>query len=231
MGGIPSLANLYDKESMLKWVYDQAPSLDETSGIRPQPSTKIEEGTIELPILDESCHTLPQTVPVDYSMPGCPPVVDQVWNVFQDVLAGKLSEKGSVIGVEPKTNCDACVRKKGQSGFKITEFMRPHEVNLDPEKCFLTQGVICYGPATRSGCGLPCVNANFPCRGCYGAPEGVEDQGAKLLSAVAALIDTQKPEEVEKIMNSIIDPLGTFYRFGVASSILNELKYKTTVKK
>jgi len=32
-------------------------------------------------------------------------------------------------------------------------------------------------------------------------------------------------------MNSIIDPLGTFYRFGVASSILNELKYKTTVKK
>jgi len=70
------------------------------------------------------------------------------------------------------------------------------------------------------------VNANFPCRGCYGAPEGVEDQGAKLLSAVAALIDTQKPEEVEKIMNSIIDPLGTFYRFGVASSILNELNTK-----
>jgi len=45
-------------------------------------------------------------------MPGCPPVVDQVWNVFQDVLAGKLSEKGSVIGVEPKPTVMPAFAKK-----------------------------------------------------------------------------------------------------------------------
>lgn len=226
MGGIPSLANIYDKESLLKWVFDEAPSLDKSAGTRPLAVSKVHEGEIELSTLYESVRTLSQTVDIDYSMPGCPPVVDQVWNVVQVILAGKLPPRGATIGVDPKSNCDTCARQKGQSGMKISEFKRPHEINLDLNACFLTQGVICYGPATRAGCGLPCVNANFPCRGCYGAPEGVEDQGAKLISAIGALIETKKPEEVEKIMNSITDPMGTCYRFGVASSILNELKYK-----
>ena len=30
----------------------------------------------------------------------------------------------------------------------------------------------------------------MPCRGCYGPPEGVTNQGSKLLSAIGALIDT-----------------------------------------
>ena len=41
-------------------------------------------------------------VEVDYFMPGCPPVVDQVWTVFQAILAGNLPEKGSVIGANGK---------------------------------------------------------------------------------------------------------------------------------
>ncbi len=226
MGGIPGLANLYDKEGLLRFVYDDAPSLDETKGTRPVAVSKVKEGEINLPTLYESVRTLSQTVDVDYSMPGCPPVVDQVWEVVQTILKGKLPEKGSIIGVSPKTNCDECKREKGASGFRVKEFKRPHEVLLDPDKCFLTQGIVCYGTATHAGCGLPCVNANFPCRGCYGAPEGVEDQGAKLLSAMAALVDTEKPEELQKSMDSFIDPMGTCYRFGVASSILNELKFK-----
>ena len=78
--------------------------------------------------------TLAQTVTVDYFMPGCPPVVDQVWTVLQTVLAGELPAKGAVIGVNPKTNCDECPRKKGESGMRVKEFHRPHEVRTGPGK-------------------------------------------------------------------------------------------------
>lgn len=227
MGGIPSLANIYDKEGMLYRVFDEIPSNDETRGTRPQPLSKTGEGEeIELPALLEQVKTLSQAVEVDYYMPGCPPVADQVWIVFQLLLQSKIPPKGATIGVEPKTLCDVCTRKKGESFQRIKEFKRPHEVDLDPDTCFLTQGVVCYGPVTRAGCGLPCVNANFPCRGCYGPAEGVIDQGAKLISALGALIDTEKPDEIEKIMKTFVDPVGTCYRFGMADSIINELKFK-----
>jgi F420-non-reducing hydrogenase small subunit len=226
-GGIPGLANFYDKESLLDLVYGAEPSVDEASrGIRPQVKTEVPEGVIEIPELYEQVKTLAQTVDVDYFMPGCPPVVEQIWAVLQVLLAGQLPEKGAVIGADVKTNCDVCPREKGGSSQRVTEWKRPHEVELDPDKCFLTQGVICCGPATRAGCGLPCISGNMPCRGCYGPPDGVVDQGAKLMSAIGALIDTDDPEKLQEIVDTIIDPAGLSYRFGLANSVLSELKYK-----
>lgn len=232
-GCIPGLANLYDRESILARIYDTAPSLDESRGVRPVLSSPTPEGEIELPSFYDSVKTLAQALEangssVDYFMPGCPPVVDQVWNVFQALLNGQLPEKGAVIGADEKTNCDVCPRQKGLSDVKIKAFKRPHEVELDPDLCFLAQGVICAGPATRAGCGLPCIQGNMPCRGCYGPPDGVQDQGAKLLSAIAALIDTEGAEDpavIERVMDTIVDPVGTCYRFSLPDSILNELKY------
>ncbi len=230
MGGIPSLANLYDKESMLKYIFDDSPSLDGTKGKRPLEVTQVPEGEIHIPVLFDAVKTLPQTVKVDYSVPGCPPVADQVWKVLQVILDGKLPKKEKIIGVDEKSNCYACPRYKGESFFRIKEFKRPHQILLDPDKCFLAQGVVCYGPVTRNGCGLPCVNANFPCRGCYGPPEGVYDQGSKLISSLLALIETEKPEDIQNIMKTFIDPMGTCYRFGVAESLINQIKNKLDVK-
>ncbi len=226
LGGIPGLANMFDIESLCQRVYDDTPSLDNSRGTRPQTITEVPEGKIELPALYEQVKYLAQVTDVDYFMPGCPPVVDQVWTVFQAALNGQLPPKGSVIGAQAKSNCDVCTREKGQPGFRISEFKRPHEVDLDPNKCFLTQGVICCGPATRAGCGLPCISGNMPCRGCYGPPDGVTDQGAKLASAISALIDTDNPEKLQAILDTIVDPAGTFYRFGLAHSILSRLKYE-----
>lgn len=226
LGGIPGLANLFDIETLLERVFDTAPSLDDSRGTRPKLKNKMPEGQIEIPKLYNRVKTLAQTVEVDYFMPGCPPVVDQVWDVFQTILEGKLPEKGSVIGAQGKTNCDVCTRKKGTSGLRIKDFKRPHEVELDPDICFLTQGVICLGPATRAGCGLPCINGNMPCRGCYGPPDGVVDQGSKLVSAVASLVDTDDPQVLGQILEGIVDPVGLGYRFGLASSILSDLKYR-----
>ncbi|MCP4515158.1 MAG: oxidoreductase, partial [Delftia sp.] len=173
-GGIPGLANLYGLEAILERTYDSAPALD------------------DLPTLYEQVRTLAQTVDVDYYVPGCPPVTEQARNVFQVLLNGERPAQGSVIGADGKTNCDTCPRQKGSSGMRVQEFKRPHLVRADPELCFLAQGLLCSGPATRAGCGLPCVMANAPCRGCYGPADGVDDQGAKLLGAIAALIDADE---------------------------------------
>ncbi len=224
-GCIPGLANLYDAESIMERVYVTVPSLDESAGTLPLTSNQVPEGEITLPAFQPRLRTLAQTVEVDYFMPGCPPVVDQVWNVFQAALSGELPEKGAVIGAGPKTNCDVCPRQKGSSGVRIDSFKRPHEVELDPDLCFLAQGVICYGPVTRAGCGLPCIEGNMPCRGCYGPPDGVVDQGAKLISTLGALIDTDDPAQLGAIMDSLVDVVGTCYRFSLADSVLNALKY------
>lgn len=226
LGGIPGLANNFDKESILERVYDTTPSLDDSAGTRPELSTKMPEGEIILPSFYEQVKTLDQTIEVDYYLPGCPPVAEQVGAVLGVILEGKLPEPGAVIGVGNKTNCDECDRVKSTNGaVRIKEFKRPHEVIADPEICFLEQGLICAGPATRAGCGLPCIKGNMPCRGCYGPPEGIEDQGAKLLSAIAAVIDAENAEDLERVMESIVDPLGTYYRFNLSDSILSELKY------
>jgi F420-non-reducing hydrogenase small subunit len=105
----------------------------------------------------------------------------------------------------------------------VKQFLRPHEIIADPERCFLEQGIVCAGPATRAGCGRPCIKAGMPCRGCYGPPEGVADQGAALLSAVIAAIDPEV--DVEEVIKGVADPAGTFYRFSLADSILQTLKY------
>lgn len=226
MGGIPGLANDFDKEAILERVYDTSPSLDASAGTRPELSSMMPEGEISLPSFYDHVKTLDQTVEVDYYLPGCPPVAEQVGAVLGVILEGKLPEPGAVVGVGEKTNCDECDRVKSTNGaVHIREFKRPHEILADPEICFLEQGLICAGPATRAGCGLPCIQGNMPCRGCYGPPEGVEDQGAKLLSAIAAVIDAETAEDVGGIMKSIVDPLGTYYRFNLSDSILSELKY------
>jgi F420-non-reducing hydrogenase small subunit len=226
LGGIPGLANMYDIEALCERVFDTSPSLDDSRGTRPQTVTIMPEGEITLPPLHQSVKHLAEITDVDYFMPGCPPVVDQVWKVFQAALNGDLPPKGAVIGADLKSVCDVCPRVKGEPGFRISEFKRPHEVDLDPNTCFLTQGVICCGPVTRAGCGTPCLNGNMPCRGCYGPAEGIIDQGAKLASFIGGLIDTDDPDKLQATLDTIVDPAGTFYRFGLAHSIMSKMKYE-----
>ena len=76
--------------------------------------------------------------------------------------------------------CDECPRKETKpANLSFTEFKRPHQVLVDPEMCFLAQGVVCMGPATRSGCGCQCTSGNMPCTGCFGPTSRVRDQGAQ----------------------------------------------------
>jgi len=220
-GCIPGLANLTTREAIFDYVYRDSPSVVKGNKVRPKTTTEVAAGKLTLPAMFESLRTLEQVVDVDYRMPGCPPVAEQIWAVIETVLSGKLPPKGSLIGVNPKTVCDECARTKDEK--KIKEFRRPHLVDpkdIDPKKCLLEQGIICNGPAIHAGCGALCPQVNLGCRGCYGPAEGVHDVGAKLAGAIASIIDSDDPAEIEKIAAQIIDPVGTFYRFGLASSLV-----------
>ena len=83
--------------------------------------------------------------------------------------------------------CDECPLEKHEK--TIARFYRPQEVNPVPGLCLLEQGLVCMGPATVSGCGALCPQVGMGCRGCYGPLPGVEDQGAKMLTALALVLD------------------------------------------
>ena len=216
-GGIPGLANLTDRAGILQTVYLEAPSNSNEQKTVPLTQTKVAEGELELPELFDTVLTLEQVVPVEYFIPGCPPPVDLILKLVDLYATGKLPPPGAVVASD-KTCCDECDRIKEDK--KITRIVRPHQIIPDPKKCLLEQGIICCGPATRGGCGLRCIKANMPCRGCFGPPPGVIDQGAKMLSALASIYQVNDEEGVSRLINEVLDPVGTFYRFGLPDSML-----------
>lgn len=229
-GCIPGLANFYDKKTILDFVYKDSPSLEEKSkGVYPETKTNMPEGEIEIPEFWNTVKTLDQVVDVDYYVPGCPPQSFQIVNVIEAVIDilknGKpLPPKGTVLGAGDKTCCDECPRERKEK--KIKKFYRPQEIMIDPNVCLLDQGIMCMGPATRSGCDALCVKANIGCRGCYGPPPNVMDQGTKMVSALSSVIDSTDPKEIREIIKTIADPLGTFYRFSLASSLMKRVQPK-----
>jgi len=226
-GCIPGLANFTDKQTIMDYVYKTSPSLEPGNGVVPQTNVKVPEGTLHIPNLWNTVRTLPQVVDVDYIIPGCPPQSNQIAAVIDavvDILKnGKpLPPKGTVLGASDKCCCDECKRQRNVK--KIKKFIRPFEIVTDPEICLMEQGIVCLGPATRGGCGAKCVAAGVPCRGCYGLPSNIRDQGASMASALASVIDSIDEAEVEWILDTVADPLGTFYRFSLPSSMLRRVQ-------
>lgn len=225
LGGIPGLGNFTDREAIFRRAYKEVPSVENPAGTLPQARTEVNGGVLTLPEFYDTVKTLNQTIPVDYYLPGCPPPPDLIVNAVMAILTGKLPAKGSVLA-PTKALCDTCPRAKNKpEKMSVSQVKRPWQVKLDPEKCFLLQGVFCYGPATRSGCGETCIKANQPCRGCFGPVDGVVDQGAKGLSMFASILginDEKKmsDQELQDLIDTIADPAGTVYRFSLASSLL-----------
>ena len=220
MGGIPGLANFSNRENIFNRVYLESESTTNPEKIFPQHHHKVPEGVLELPEFHNDVRTLDQVVNVDYYLPGCPPQTERLVEVFLAIVTkADLPPAGSVVGALDKSQCDECKRKKSDNKL-VKVFKRPWQIRDDGETCFLEQGVICMGPATRGGCGVRCIEGNAPCRGCYGPPSNVTDPGLKMMSAIATMIDSNDPDEIEKAVETIDDPAGTFYRFSLPGSIL-----------
>lgn len=217
-GCIPGLGNLHTREEIFDNSYGDGGSTENPGEVRPQPVSDVPEGELRLPIFYDTLKTLDQTVEVDYYLPGCPPESPRIAEAIDVILSGELPPKGAVLGLDT-TVCDFCPRTRSEK--KITRFKRTWEVIPDEQTCLLEQGIVCCGIATRAGCGCLCPRVNSPCIGCYGPNGDVHDFGARLISGLASVIDSNDPEEVDRIIQEgIPDPVGTFYRFGMAGGWL-----------
>ena len=225
-GCVPALANLSSLKDIFAAAYE-TPSTDNPQHIVPQSTWMSPEGELHIPTLYPVLKTLDQVIDVDYRMPGCPPESHQIAGVVDLVIKAlhgeaTLPPAGAVIGGGTSTVCDECPRTRAEK--KIKRFVRIQDIHADPDLCLLEQGVLCNGLATLSGCGSLCPKAGAPCVGCYGPPAGVTDYGSRLLSAIASIIDSNDPEEIEQILDGIPDPAGSFYRFNLAGSLLHGSK-------
>ncbi|HEX7599834.1 MAG TPA: oxidoreductase [Polyangia bacterium] len=225
-GGIPGLANLSTTQELIETAFSTSSS-EVAAGFTPQPHYAAPEGELHLPTLCESVRTLDQVVDVDFYMPGCPPESAQIAAVVTlaiQALNGEaeLPPKGSVIGAGNSTVCDECKRARGEKN--IREFKRMATFQPNPVDCLLEQGLLCAGEATRSGCGALCPAANMPCSGCYGPAVQAYEQGARMLSSLASVAAGSTHAEIGPLLDEIVDPLGSFYRYSLANSTLRRAR-------
>ncbi len=206
-GSIPSLLNLYPIDEALARKFLEAESVVD----RRIPDKHV-------PKMLEYVRPNRQIVNYDFFLPGCPPEPHLIAEVVTALLKGETPK------LKERTLCDECPRVKSEV-IVLKKIKRDFEGIPEPEKCLLEQGYICMGPATREGCGAVCPSAGAPCKGCMGPGPNVMDQGAKMLSALASIVDYESisPEE---LVNAVKDVVGTFSRFTLPSSIIPKAVFK-----
>ncbi|MBX3746105.1 MAG: oxidoreductase [Verrucomicrobiae bacterium] len=220
LGGIPGLANGFSRETMMRFYFEDGPSTVNPERVRPAPETPAHGAALELPRLRRVVRSLDQVVPVDYALPGCPPTPKLTRQAIDALLSGTLPARGSVLAPDTAL-CDECPRRDSKpTDVAFREFRRPDRTRLEPGVCFLAQGVVCLGPGTRAGCEAPCVRGNMPCSGCFGPTSRVRDQGAKVLSSLSSNVEPRDEAGIDAVLAGIPDPVGTFYRYGLAKSLL-----------
>lgn len=218
-GGIPALANLTDKRAIFDRSYLHSPTVDNPGGTIPKTHSVLDGQPLELPEFHETVRRLVDAVDVDYFLPGCPPTAAIVAGAVGVILSGKLPERKSVL-LPDKALCVSCDRNASKPDLlSLSALRRIHEVEARPDLCFLAQGILCMGPATRDGCDFPCVRGNMPCTGCFG-PMKDADAGARMVSALGGSLAADTEEGIRDLLSGLPDPAGSFYRYTLSSSLL-----------
>ena len=202
-GGISGLRNIFKRDELLNTAYVDAPSVADG---------KVPDSPI-IPDFFNDVKPINDIVKVDYYIPGCPPLPSMIKDVLFSLVRGEEP-------VLPKKSlCDECGRQheamlKPQREFLTDSVMSVMELeNIEPDKCFLEQGVLCMGPATREGCHARCMKGNMPCRGCMGPTPGALEQGAKIINALGSVLPAGGLMFME-------DMVGTGYRYSLPVSIV-----------
>lgn len=207
-GGIPGLGNLHTVDELTQEAYINSPSTPNEEGIIPSE---------EVPHLESRVRPLSEVIDVDFSVPGCPPRSDVVAEAVLALLKGESVEL-------PSTNlCEVCPREKPPEGLAMDFIKRQFEIGKPEEElCLIPQGLVCMGPATISVCGAECPSIAIQCRGCYGPTPKVQDQGAKMISAIASDygVEQDKTVDPEEVAEQLDDIVGTFYTYTLPAALV-----------
>ncbi len=225
-GGIPGLSTLINPEELMDILTSTVSTSSKEENRLPK--------EIILPKILSTVRTPAEILDPDVMAPGCPPGAisnEGLIEILMEYSSGKKPE-GKIIFGEEHSLCMECPRKpKDLRKIVMPGIRRLHEIKIEEGKCFLEQGVLCMGPATRAACKMPCIKNNMPCIGCMGPAPGVDDVGLKMLSAIAsiALVDKEKElmeQGLARHLDKIVDPLGAFYKYTLPSSYLTRLSIK-----
>jgi len=218
-GGVVGLGNLFEREDLLETAYRALPSISNKDAVLPGQPVRAAGHDLSLPVLLSSALPLEAVVPVDYTVPGCPPSPAVIGAAVERILAGDLPPAGAVLAPNAAL-CETCPRKDSKpERIEVRSLRRLATSDIDPVACFLAQGLVCLGPGTRQGCQPGCVEAGMPCRGCFGPLDGVRDGGAAMLSAFASLLAGGE-DELRALAAALPDPAGTFWRYSYAAGLV-----------
>jgi len=200
-GGIPSLANLATTSELLEKVYKGSKSTD-----------AAEPPKGHVPALLERTYAISEVVKPDLFIPGCPPEPSMIAEALTALLQGKAFK------LPDKSVCDQCPTRREKKA--ATTLKRPLETISDKPlaetRCFMEQGFLCLGPATRAGCagtrkGPRCISSYMPCRGCFGPLKETSNPMVDMMSALSSIgLD---PKEIQ-------DRAATFNRYAGAQGRL-----------
>ena len=202
-GGIPALGNLSLKDEILKKVYEDSVTTDK--GVPPSE---------DIPPLTDRVYAISEVVPVDVSLPGCPSTPEMVAEALTALLTGKA------FALPTKSVCDDCpVIREKKAVSTLKRNLQPPEFTvgrpLKEMRCLMEQGILCLGPATRTGCGgsegTPrCIRAYQPCEGCFGP---ISEKANPMVDMMGAL------STVGLDPKNIADRAATFNRFSGAGRL------------
>jgi F420-non-reducing hydrogenase small subunit len=201
--GVPALANLYSTEELLNKVYRESVTTDR-NGFPHE----------DLPPLTDRIYAISETVKVDVMLPGCPTTPEMVAGALLALLEGRP------FTLPGKSVCDECPlirEKKAVSALKrrLEAPAFTPGAPLNQMRCFMEQGFLCNGPATRSGCGgsegTPrCIRAYMPCEGCFGPLSEKANPMVDMMGALSTIgLDPKQ----------IPDRAATFNRFAGAGRL------------
>jgi F420-non-reducing hydrogenase small subunit len=171
-----------------------------------------------IPHLEKRVSPIDSIVEVDYYIPGCPPPTDILADAILKIIKG---EKPTRIDLPVCAECDRIVKRELSSEIKSTLDTFP-----DKEECLLSQGYICLGSVSRSGCGAPCTKSGVPCMGCRGPIDRVLVEAKHgILYDLTKRISHFTGKSEEEIREQISDYIHTFYGFTLS---MPELRRKDT---
>ncbi len=214
LGGIPGIANLHSIDEVLESSFKR--HSENLSGEYPA-ATTLENGKYELtlPELYEDVKPLNKVVDVDYYIGGCPPHYDHLKWAINLLISGK-AEKGWITSGKPV--CDFCSRKEREE-IKMRKVRRAISINQIPEnKCFLSEGIPCFGPATQGDCKGACLKVNIPCRGCGGPLSNLGDFGGIIVNMLSSLIENA--EVVKDLKKEYQSLAKLFYLYSLPSALI-----------
>ncbi|MCP4694794.1 MAG: protein kinase [Desulfobacterales bacterium] len=178
-GGVPGLRNLHSAEEVTRRAYLESEST--VDGIVPNSPIA--------PTLLDHVRPVSDVVAVEASIPGCPSPPKLILESLECLLNGFEPESQS-----EQSLCIECGRKRknilGSGPDFVADDVRSimELEKIDPDLCFLEQGVLCMGISTRSGCEGRCVKNNIPCQGCMGPAPHIKETGAKWANTLGSLL-------------------------------------------